>query len=252
MTTIRIKKNKNYSTVYNKPFSNKALSWEARGLLAYLLTKPDDWIIMLGDLVKQGNSKIFKVRRMLKELEQAGHVTRECINAGGGKFKWETTIYENPTVYQLSVDGSSVDGSSVDGKPIDIISNESPSTEGRKKRKNPSPNGKPPVPSKAVKDLEYLETLFAQERGVPLPDWETDPKGAQKTWRTPLKTILSQCHSLEEAEEVVMAAIKHMQDDRLTFTKPIQILETALSVKADRRNGKARIDPDNPPYIEIY
>lgn len=125
-----------------------------------------------------------------------------------------------------------------------------------------SPNGNPPVVSPGIKDLEYLETLFAQERGVPLPDWGKDEpdkqkadkkaRAAQSTWRTPLKTILSQCHSLEEAEEVVMAAIKHMQDDRLTFTKPVQILETALSVKADRRNGKARIDPDNPPYIEIY
>lgn len=249
MTTIRIKKNNNYSTVYNKPFSNKGLSWEARGLLAYLLTKPDDWTIMLGDLVKQGDAKMFKIRRMLKELEKVGHVQRECINAGGGKFKWETTIYENPTVYQLSVDGSPVDGSSVNGKPIDIISNELRTTEGKQKRKRPSPNGAPPVKTQATLDLEYLEKLFAETRGVPMPDWEFDPRAAQKLWRTPLKSILTQCHSLEEAEEVVIATIEHMRADKLTFTKPVQILESALSLKADRRNGKQNGDRE---YVEIY
>ncbi len=167
MTTIRVKKDKRYSTIYNPPFENKALSWEARGLLAYLLTKPDDWTIMLGDLVKQGDAKLFKVRRMLKELDKVGHVKRKRINAGGGKFTWETTINERPTIYQSSIDGSSIDGSTIDGKPHDIIIPELPSTElPSTDRRESAPVGAPLTGTNGVvifgEGQEYAE--------IPAPD----------------------------------------------------------------------------------
>lgn len=163
MTTIRVKKDKRYSTIYNPPFENKALSWEARGLLAYLLTKPDDWTIMLGDLVKQGDAKLFKVRRMLKELDKVGHVKRTRINAGGGKFTWETTINERPTIYQSPIDGSSIVGSTIDGKPHDIIIPELPSTElPSTDRKESAPVGAPLTGTNGIvifgEGQEYTET----------------------------------------------------------------------------------------------
>jgi len=42
MSIIRVKKDKGYFVASNKPFNNKNLSWEARGILGYLLSKPDD------------------------------------------------------------------------------------------------------------------------------------------------------------------------------------------------------------------
>lgn len=161
MTTIRVKKDKRYSTIYNPPFENSKLSWEARGLLAYLLTKPDDWTIMLGDLVKQGDAKLFKVRRMLKELEAWGHVERMRVNAGGGKFRWETTINERPnkkpTIYQPPTDGSSIDGSTIGGKPHDIVITEIPITESPITEGRNAPNGAPP--QTLTPQQRMLETL---------------------------------------------------------------------------------------------
>jgi hypothetical protein len=33
------------------------LTWAARGLLAYLLSRPDDWEVLVKDLIKRGNLK---------------------------------------------------------------------------------------------------------------------------------------------------------------------------------------------------
>lgn len=96
---IRTRRDRNnpYAMVNKAPFENSDLSWEARGVLAYLLTKPDDWQVRTSDLLKQapkcGGDKL---ARILKELEMAGYLVRERRNIAGGRFEWVTTIYENP------------------------------------------------------------------------------------------------------------------------------------------------------------
>ena len=72
------------------------LSWEARGLLGYLLEKPDGWQISLTNLVRNGPAKADKVRRILSELEDAGYLVRRRTNGDGGAFKGDSEIYETP------------------------------------------------------------------------------------------------------------------------------------------------------------
>jgi len=43
MGIIRIKKTKNYSVISNQIASDPNISWGAKGLLFYLLTRPDNW-----------------------------------------------------------------------------------------------------------------------------------------------------------------------------------------------------------------
>jgi hypothetical protein len=50
---FRTEKNKNYTTMCNIFFSDNQLTWKAKGILGYLLTKPDNWTIILENLVKQ-------------------------------------------------------------------------------------------------------------------------------------------------------------------------------------------------------
>ena len=52
------------------------LSFEARGVLAYLLSKPDDWILMPDDLARQGDIGKNKTYRIIKELMDYGYITR--------------------------------------------------------------------------------------------------------------------------------------------------------------------------------
>ena len=151
MTTIRIKHEGKYFVAANQPFNDKRLSWEARGLMGYLLSKPDDWQIRVHDLREQGSTGRQKVQRMLAELEAAGYLRREFVRLERGRFDWMSTIYETPgvnpnaeseqahtvkrskkrrsTIDGKTVHGAAVDGAPVDGKVLHIVSTESTSTE---------------------------------------------------------------------------------------------------------------------------
>ena len=73
------------------------LSWKARGLLAYLLTKPDNWQVHVAQLVGDGPDGTHSVRLGLIELEQAGYITRHKNRSVGGSFNgWEVEVHETP------------------------------------------------------------------------------------------------------------------------------------------------------------
>lgn len=76
---------------------DERLSWEARGVLAYILSKPDNWEVRTTDLLgKAPNCKIDKLQRILKELESAGYLVRERVHTADGRFGWVSQVYENP------------------------------------------------------------------------------------------------------------------------------------------------------------
>lgn len=133
MTIIRVQKNKDYSTVCNKPFEDKRLHWETRGLLAYLFTKPNHWQVRLQDLVKQGPAKEYKIKKMLKEAQKFGYINRHRVQGAKGKFTWFSDIYEDPTQNPnpQSSGRFSTSGLPTSGKPHDIVSTDTVSTDSR-------------------------------------------------------------------------------------------------------------------------
>lgn len=86
------------------------LSWAARGLLIFLLGKPDHWEVSVQNLVNQTGecigrpSKRDAVYALLKELEQAGYLARQRGRQEGGEFSkidyivTETPHTDNPEV----------------------------------------------------------------------------------------------------------------------------------------------------------
>jgi hypothetical protein len=97
MTTIRVKKDARYFSASNEPFNDKRLSWEARGLMGYLLSKPDNWEVRSADLEEQGPAGSRKVKRMLAELRICGYMNRIRTKMPDGKFVWTTEVYESPS-----------------------------------------------------------------------------------------------------------------------------------------------------------
>jgi DnaD/phage-associated family protein len=64
---------------------NKELSYEAVGLLMYLLSKPDDWEVVIEDLQREGCGRD-KVYRILRELRKAGHLHEVKGRKVNGRF----------------------------------------------------------------------------------------------------------------------------------------------------------------------
>lgn len=97
MTIIRVSKQRGEFSVLPKAAINDSdLSWEARGVLLYLLEKPDGWQVKAWDLVRRGPAKEAKIRRILAELENAGYIRRERYNQPDGTFRWTSVVYETP------------------------------------------------------------------------------------------------------------------------------------------------------------
>lgn len=71
---------------------DQRLSWAARGLLIFLLGKPDNWEVSVKHLINQTQEAIGKasgrdaVRGILKELEDAGYLKVDIARADGGAF----------------------------------------------------------------------------------------------------------------------------------------------------------------------
>jgi len=97
MTTIRVKKDANYFAASNEPFNDERLSWEARGLMGYLLSKPNDWKVQQKDIMNKGAAGERKVKRMLAELRKAGYMNRIRVTLEHNKFDWITEVYESPS-----------------------------------------------------------------------------------------------------------------------------------------------------------
>ena len=72
------------------------ISWEARGVLAYILSKPDDWVVQVKDLQQKkcGRDKVY---RILDELKSAGYLERERRQIENGRFEWgDYLVNEHP------------------------------------------------------------------------------------------------------------------------------------------------------------
>jgi hypothetical protein len=91
-----VKQRGEFAILPKAAINDDRLSWEALGVLAYLLSKPDGWQVNLKHLVKRGRAQDHKVRRIVAELEDAGYMVRRRQNGEGGKWTWVTEIYETP------------------------------------------------------------------------------------------------------------------------------------------------------------
>jgi hypothetical protein len=93
-------KERPYFSMSRATAQDKRLSWEARGVLAYLLSKPDDWQVMVKDL--QQNCGRDKVRHILDELKLHHYLKIIPRRNEAGKFiegdyqVFETPFTENP------------------------------------------------------------------------------------------------------------------------------------------------------------
>ncbi|MGH0945153.1 hypothetical protein ACQVTS_29200 [Bacillus mycoides] len=99
MATFRVSKDKNYTTINNTGLRDERLTWKAKGILAYILSLPDDWVFYMEEVAKHSKDGIASLKAGMKELKECGYVKRFPIKGEDGKIhKWETIIYEVPQV----------------------------------------------------------------------------------------------------------------------------------------------------------
>ncbi|MES5957537.1 conserved phage C-terminal domain-containing protein [Bacillus fungorum] len=97
MATFRVSKDKNYTTINNTGLRDERLTWKAKGILAYILSLPDDWVFYMEEVATHSKDKLDSLKSGIKELKEHGYVKRYPVKNEKGKIaRWEMIIYEVP------------------------------------------------------------------------------------------------------------------------------------------------------------
>lgn len=87
----------NYLRMSNDIVNDPGISLKAKGILAYLLSKPDHWDVCIEDIIRRSTDGRDSVRAGLNELIKAGYVKRtRRIDLQGRIVKWALIVIENP------------------------------------------------------------------------------------------------------------------------------------------------------------
>jgi len=93
---VKSKHKGNYFQMDNESIQDPSLSWAAKGLLAYLLSLPEEWEVHLRDIFSRSTCSRLATESAMNELISAGYVKKEQ-----GENKRRTTkftVYEDPAL----------------------------------------------------------------------------------------------------------------------------------------------------------
>lgn len=97
-TILRVEVNRNYKTLpLYAVADDESLSWKAKGLHTYLLSRPDDWRFWVSEVRQHASDGKTSLQSGLRELEDAGYLKRERVrreNGTLGGYVW--TVSEIP------------------------------------------------------------------------------------------------------------------------------------------------------------
>lgn len=118
MATYRVKKESgNFVTIHKGFIQDSNLSWKAKGLLLYLLSRPDDWQIYETELIKHTSDGLSSLKSGIKELEKTGYIERKRKRDDKGRLKeYEYEVFEQPYHMRNSYVGKTNVGNSNVGK----------------------------------------------------------------------------------------------------------------------------------------
>jgi len=107
MSIIRVHKaqRERYVILDTTALNDPRLSYRAKGLHAYLMSKPDQWRVKISQLAqlspREGREAITTA---LRELQEAGYLHRTRRHDVHGHIGWETTVYETSRLATLNAD----------------------------------------------------------------------------------------------------------------------------------------------------
>jgi hypothetical protein len=93
--TVKSKDNP-YVMTDRRPVDNPRLSFKAKGILTYLLSRPDGWEVSVTDLCNHATDGEASIRSGLKELREAGHMRYTVSREQGRITGWLIEVYEVP------------------------------------------------------------------------------------------------------------------------------------------------------------
>ncbi len=197
-----INKKENFTTVHNELLNDNLLSWKAKGILAYMLSKPGDWNYNIkGDISKRSIDKETSVYSGVQELIEQGYVSRIKNRDGSiDYFIFEDKTENNIPDYMLA-------------KPCEMPNHENPD-QGNPDLENP--------------DLENRDVLIrkntTKERIIVILNSNKELQETYKEFkrmRTKIKKPMT-----EKAEEMLLNKLMKLSKEDITLA--IKLLEQSI------------------------
>lgn len=101
MCVVRTKKTQNFVIIHKGVLEDPRLSFKAKGLWTYCMSRPDDWTFMVSHLStvsKDGEDAVYSA---LDELIECGYVKRVQPVVAGRFQKMDYEIYETPQIQKI-------------------------------------------------------------------------------------------------------------------------------------------------------
>lgn len=120
---IRIERRERWTTLDRRALDDVRLSYRARGVLAWLLSRPDDWQVRASALAGRrdddddGREGRDAIRTALRELADHGYLVRTKRQVDGGRWITESVLYEYPTEAGIPGVGRPTPGNPTVGDP---------------------------------------------------------------------------------------------------------------------------------------
>lgn len=80
----------------NELLNDEEISFKAKGLYAYIQSKPENWDFTLGKIAFQSKEGVESIRNAVKELELAGYLIRANYQNDKGQWDCDYYLYSRP------------------------------------------------------------------------------------------------------------------------------------------------------------
>jgi hypothetical protein len=85
-----------FTVIANSIIDDQTLTWKARGLLIFILSKPDNWRTNMKHLASQSADGYYAVQSGMAELEDAGYIRRVKAQDSAGRWSTSTIVHDHP------------------------------------------------------------------------------------------------------------------------------------------------------------
>jgi len=220
-----INKKENFTSIHNKLINDSRISLKAKGIMLYMLSKPENWKYNPKEIAKNSKDGLDSVYSGIKELIEAGYISRTRHSDGTVDYFVFEDVEENDIV--------------------DFSKKENPNRE-NPNRENPNWEN----PNRENPDV-YKRKNTTKERII------VNTELKKETSKSDINDFINSQDKSEEYKELLFEFLKYRKKirDTVKTTGPIKLLLKHFKTEADLREALEYMDLYNwktaePSWIE--
>jgi len=161
----RSKRNTPFVLLNKESLQDKSISWQAKGLLAYLLSLPDDWQILVVDLANRSTNGKDSTASILNELIKAGYIERQKIKDEKNRFGgYDYTVFDSPKTESPKTDNPFTGNPKTESPKTGNSELLSTNLNNKPNTNNPKRKKKENAPTQKKIDFEDLQKEFLETK----------------------------------------------------------------------------------------